>query len=268
LQTSARPSYGYRVDLLLAPAFRVLRQAPSSLSGDAALLLAGVHPPPRTEHGENIPADTPFVLTVNHYDRPGLAAWWGASTMLCAIAARRTREPRDVHLAMAREWWYPAGFGRAIKQPLTRWFFGHLAKTYGLVTLPPALDRPEFRGQGALAIRRAIALTRRNPPELVGLAPEGHTGDGLALCRPPAGAGGLVLLLTHQDIPILPVGIYEDEDWQLTASFGPPYVLTVPPNMNKKEQDARAASQVMVQIGRQLPERMWGEYSTEIRAKR
>ncbi|MCL4394803.1 MAG: hypothetical protein M1482_08395, partial [Chloroflexi bacterium] len=214
----------------------------------------------------NIPPEGPFVLTVNHYDRPGLGAWWGMSVVACAIAARRTREPRQVHLAMAREWWYPGGIGRAIKQPLTRWLFGHLAKTYGLVTLPPVLNRPEFRGQGAFAIKRALALTLRKPPELIGLAPEGRTGDRLALCRPPAGAGGLVLLLTHQHIPILPAGIFEDDDALLTARFGAPFALTVPRSLSKEERDARAVCQLMVQIGRQLPERMWGAYSEEVRA--
>jgi hypothetical protein len=237
---------------------------PSSISRDATLLLRNVRPAPRVLNAENIPPDSPFVLTVNHYDHPGLGAWWGASVMLCAVAARRTREPREVRFAIAREWWYPSGFGRAFKQPLTRWFFGQVAKTYGLITLPPVLE--EFRGQAAPEIRRALALTRGNHPQLVGLAPEGRTGPNLSLCEPPAGAGLFLQLLTHDTIPCLPAGIFEDTTFALTVNFGAPFQLRVQRGLPRDERDRQAARRVMVEIGKLLPERMWGVYREEIGA--
>jgi len=259
------PRYSYLYHLLFLPALRVLFGIPSSASRDAALLLQGAQPAPRTLNPENIPPDSPFVLALNHYDRPGLAAWWGAAVIICAIAAHRTREPREIHLAMAREWWYPGGLGRAVKQPLTHWFFGQIAKTYGMFRLPPVIGNSEFRGEGTIAVRRALALTRSDPPQLVGLAPEGRTGDRLSLCQPPAGAGLFMLMLTHEAIRILPVGIFEDDaDGVLTLRFGKPFQLCVPRQMPREERDACAARRVMIEIGRLLPERMWGAYREHI----
>lgn len=254
----------YPVPLLIPPALRVLLGIASPLHRDAALLLQGAHPRPRVLNVGHIPPEGPFVLAVNHYDHPGLGAWWGVATILCAIAEHRSREPRDVHFAMAREWWYPSGFGRWVKQPLTRWFFGQLAKSYGIIRLPPVLGTDEFRGQGAMEVRHAAKLTRGPSPQLVGLAPEGHTGENLNLCEPPDGAGLFLLMLTHDAVPCLPAGLYEDEDGVLTANFGPPFPLQVPRTLPRETRDRAAAQTVMVEIGKLLPERMWGVYQGEI----
>ncbi|MCX7838204.1 MAG: hypothetical protein N2559_01925, partial [Anaerolineae bacterium] len=213
----------------------------------------------------HIPPQSSFILTVNHYDRPELAAWWGIAAMVTAVAAHRTAEPRDVHFAMAREWWYPRGVGKWFKQPFTRWFFSRISRAYGTIPLPPALEMEEFRGQGALAIRRALALMRGERPALFGIAPEGRTGPNLALCRPPRGAGLFLLMLTHDRIPILPVGLYEDDnDRVLTVRFGAPYALRVPRDLPRDERDEVAARRVMTEIGKLLPARMWGVYREEI----
>ncbi|MBM3127076.1 MAG: hypothetical protein FJ009_00390 [Chloroflexi bacterium] len=256
------PRYAYSLRLLL-PLLRVGLGIRSSLSRDGALLLRGAHPPPRVLHPENIPPASPFILTINHYDRPGLGAWWTVAALVTAIAARRARDPREIHFAMAREWWYPRGFRKWIKQPLTRWFFGQIGKAYGTIRLPPALGLEEFRGAGAPAIRGALALTRGDNPELVGIAPEGHTGAGFALRQPPRGAGLFLLLLTRDHIPILPAGIFED-DGVLTVNFGAPFLLRVPRDLARDERDAGAARQVMVALGALLPERMWGAYREEV----
>jgi hypothetical protein len=258
------PGYHYSLRLVIS-FLRVLCGIRSSLSADAALLLSGAHPSPRILAPENIPAAPPFVLTINHYDRPGLGAWWSAAILATAIAARRTRELREIRLAMAREWWYPGGFGKFVKQPLTRWFFGQIGKTYGTILLPPALDSGQFRGEGTLAIRGALALTRGENPALVGIAPEGHTGAEFALRRPPPGAGLFLHLLTHDQIPILPAGIFEDDNQALTVRFGAPFDLRLPRDLPRDERDTAAARQVMVAIGKLLPERMWGAYREEIR---
>ncbi len=255
--------YPLPVHLLLLPAAKVLFGISSSLSRDATLVLKWARPRPRVLHPENIPPDSPFVLVVNHYDRPGLGAWFGVAVVTGAVARRRVHEPREIHFAMAREWWYPSGFGRAFKQPFTAWLFGRLAATYGLIRLPPVLDREEFRGQGAPEIRRALALTHGACPQLVGLAPEGRTGEGLGLCQPPAGAGRLVLLLSHDAVPILPVGLYEEPDGALTANFGATVRLDLG-RVPRSERDARVTRKVMVEIGKLLPERMWGAYHDEI----
>lgn len=257
------PRYVYSPRLLL-PLVRVLRGIPSSLSHDAALMLQGAHPPPRALNAQNIPPASSFFVVFNHYDRPGLGAWWGIAPIATTVAARRTREPREVHFMMAREWHYASGFNHWVKQPLVRWFFAQFAKTYGLIKLPPAFDTIEFRGQGVSAMRRAYALTRRDPPALIGVAPEGNTGAELGLCHPPRGAGLMLVLLPHDTMPVLPVGIFEDADQILNVNFGAPFRLAVPPQLSKDERGRQAARQVMVQIGKLLPERMWGVYRQEI----
>ncbi len=88
------------------------------------------------------------------------------------------------------------------------------------------------------------------------------------LCEPPEGAGLFLLMLTHDTVPILPVGLYEDEnaDGVLTANFGPPFPLHVPRALPREERDRAAKRAVMVAIGRTLPERMWGVYRENILA--
>ncbi len=259
------PRYPYPFPQLVLPALRVLLGLASSIGRDAALMVRGIRPTPRILGADHIPAATPFVLVMNHYDRPGLGAWWGALLILNAISSQRTREPREVHIAITREWWYPRGLGRALKQPLTRWFFERLSKSYGLVLLPPVMGNGAIRGDGAIGIRRALALTRTDPPQLVGLAPEGRTGEHGALCKPPRGAGLFLAALSRNEIPFLPAGIFEDDERVLAVQFGEPFRLCIDRTLPRERQDAQAACSVMVQIGRLLPERMWGVYDTEIR---
>jgi hypothetical protein len=262
-EPAAKPQYRYSLRLF-APVLRVLSGRPSSISRDAALLLRGAHPTPRVLNTENIPDSSPFLLLINHYDRPGLGAWWGAATIATTVAARRTHEPRDIRMVMAREWWYPGGFGKLVKQPLTRWAFRQIAQAYGILTLPPVIE--EYRGQGGLDVRRALAVTRGNHPALVCISPEGRTGPNLSLCRPPNGAGLFLLMLTHDTIPCLAAGIFEDETKTLNVNFGVPFKLDVPRCLPKEERDRQTAKQAMVEIGKLLPERMWGAYQDDIRS--
>lgn len=255
------PRYHHSLRLLI-PALRVLRGKPSSISHDAALLLRGAHPTPRVLRIENIPACAPFLLIINHYDRPGLGAWWGGGVIATTVAARRTRDPREIRMVMTREWWYPGGFGRLVKQPLTRWAFAQIARAYGILTLPPVLDA--YRGQGGLDVRRIIAVTRGDNPSLVAIAPEGHTGPNLSLCQPPDGAGLFLLMLTHDTMPCLPAGIFEDATNTLTVNFGAPFKFDVPKKLPKEERDHESARQAMIEIGKLLPEKMWGVYATDI----
>ncbi len=256
----SNPPSHYRYSFrLLGPALRAIMSKPSSISNDSALLLRGAHPTPRALHIDNIPKSSPFLLIVNHYDRPGLGAWWGAATIATTIATRCNREMRMV---MAREWWYPKGFGRLVKQPLTRWAFGQIARAYGILTLPPVID--EYRGQGGLDVRRVLAVTHGDNPALIVIAPEGRTGPNLSLCQPPNGAGLFLLMLTHDTIPCLPAGLYEDETSTLTVNFGVPFKLDAPQKLPKEERDYAAVRQAMIEIGKLLPQKMWGVFATDI----
>ncbi len=201
---------------------------------------------------------------MNHYESARVPTWWGGLLMTRAIAAARTCEPRQPRWLMTREWWYPGGLGRAVKQPATRWFFARLARVYGLVLLPPVLDGDLTRGEGVAGIRQALALTRGPQPQLLGIAPEGHTGPGGRLKEPPQGTGLFLLLLTHGTVPCLPVGWYEDEAQTLRIQFGAPFQLYVPRSGDRQARDRAAAAQAMTAIGRLLPERLWGAYHSTI----
>ncbi|MBI3914845.1 MAG: hypothetical protein HY327_11760 [Chloroflexi bacterium] len=254
------PRYAYPIRLLLIPALRVLLGIQSSISRDAALLLRGARPAPRILNAGHVPPASPFICVFNHYDRAGLGAWWSGALIAHAIAQQRAREPRDAHFLMTSHWWYPGGWEKTLKQPATRWLFGRLAKAYGIVLLPPVID--EYRGTAAPALKRAIALTRGENPQLIALAPEGMTGAGQALREPPQGAGLFLQLLSHDAIDFLPAGIYEASD-ALTLQFGAPFRLNVPRGFARNAKDREIARKVMVEIGKCLPERMRGVYGNE-----
>lgn len=262
---SPHPHYPYPPHLLFVPVLRVLIGLHSRPSQDAATLLAHVRPQPRVHNAQNIPPDSPFVLVFNHYDRPGLGAWWGPVVLAHSIAKARRHAPREIHYVMVREWWYPGGWGRAFKQPLTNWFFGRLARAYGFLRVPPVLDARDFRGEGATSVRAALRLTRGKQPQLVGLAPEGRTGPSQSLCVPPPGTGLFLLMLTHGTVPCLPAGIYEEDDCALAVNFGRPFSLFVAGELERPARDCAAARRVMVEISRLLPERMRGMFAEEAR---
>jgi hypothetical protein len=259
-----RPPYKNVPRVIVSVLWQLARGAPASLTLIERLLFAGMTPPPRVRGVELIPSESPFVAIFNHYESARVAAWWGPLQMTRAIAEHRTREPRQVRWLMTREWWYPSGFGRAVKQPLTHLLFARLAQVYSLVPVPPVLPGDLTRGDGVAGVRHALALTRGLEPELVGLAPEGNTGPGGALQEPPSGVGLFLLLLTREEIPLLPIGWYEDEPRVLTISFGVPFQLHVPRMKDRHARDRAAATQAMTAIGRVLPERLWGAYSSQI----
>lgn len=258
----SRPHYRHSLRMLF-PFLSALLGRPASLSRTCALLIQDAPIPPRVLNTQNIPATGDLILALNHYDRPGMGMWWSGALAVATIAHYRT-DPREFHPVMVREWWYPpGGFGRMVKQPLTRWAFRQFAKAYKIALLPPALD--EYKGTGGIDVRRVLALTRGDKPELVAMAPEGYAGKNGTLKHPPDGAGLFLLLLSHDTIPFLPVGIFEDDENHLTANFGAPFMLCVPRTLARAERDREAARQAMVQIGMLLPEKLWGAYREDIK---
>lgn len=257
-------------------AWQLAKGAPASLNTLGARLFGGMIPPPSVTGRQYIPSDSPFILVFNHYENREIASWWGPFLMTRIIAGCLERpkwnvsgenshgDPWQVRWLMAREWWYPGGFGRLVKQPLTRLLFRRLAQVYGFIRVPPVLAGDITRGEGVTGVRQALALTRGAHPVLVGLAPEGHTGPGGALKEPPDGVGSFLLLLTHNAIPLLPVGWYQDETGVLRINFGPPVRLIDEGTRDRRARDRAAATQAMVAIGRLLPERLQGAYRKEM----
>ncbi len=235
---------------------------PVGISSVAINLFQDVVHPPRILGAGSIP-ETPFVLVFNHYESSRAAAWWGPLLMGRVIAEHRAHEPREVRFVMAREWAY-SGWAHYIKEPLTHALFARLAQVYGLILVPPVLDGDPNRGEGVGGVRQALALTRGANPQLIGIAPEGHTGPEGMLKEPPQGAGLFLLLLTHDTIPCFPVGWWDEPDRTITIKFGSPFQLTIPRIKDRQERDRMAATRVMVEIGKLLPERLWGAYRQPI----
>ncbi|HXG35613.1 MAG TPA: hypothetical protein VNL15_01445, partial [Dehalococcoidia bacterium] len=102
-----------------------------------------------------------------------------------------------------------------------------------------------------------VAEKQREP---IALFPEA-IGHG-KLIRPPAAVGAFLLLLSEHGLPMLPVGIYED-DGVLSARFGEPFFVDVR-GIGKEKRAEAARDQVMVAIGRLLPPHLWGAYSAEV----
>ena len=246
--------------LVTRAAFEIARGTRTSLHPLAARTHRILYPPPQILDAEHIPTDRPFVLVFNHYSTARLAAWWGPLVALDVIASRRTHAPFELQFVMAQEWIYTTRLGRAIKQPLTRWLFARIARVYGLVTVAPVADGAYTRGQAVVGVRRALELTREEPPALLALAPEGQSGAKAALCEPPPGAGIFLLLLTREKIPLLPLGIYEMNN-TLTLRFGEPFLLCDSRAAARAERDRAAATCVMQTLAALVPPELRAMYA-------
>jgi 1-acyl-sn-glycerol-3-phosphate acyltransferase len=248
--------YRFRISLILKFIWAVLRGRTRDLAADVEATLMGARPQPQVLNDDHIPPEGPFVLVANHYERPGLKVFWGGMLVSHAVFQRRTAG-RSLHWLMTSEWYnYRLG---PIPVPVSvlRWLFRRIGRVYGLVIVPRAAER----GVGRAAAVRTILDVVRGRGEAIGLFPEA-IGTG-RLIRPAPGVGQFLLSLSSRGIPILPVGIFEEEG-RLTAAFGPPFSIEVPSDVGKEERERRAAEQVMVSIGRLLPAELWGVYAEAI----
>lgn len=237
-----------------------MRGTRAPFSARAAEFAQAFFPPPRVLGTQHIPAAAPFLLVFNHFETARVAAWWAPLLAAHVIAAQRVASSRELHFVMTREWWYPGGWGRYVKQPLVQWIIARLARIYDFVTVPPILDAVSTRGEGAVSVRRAVAMTRGEAPALLAIAPEGRSGRNGALCEPPRGAGIFLLWLTHEQIPLLPLGIYQ-ENATLTLQFGAPFMLHDSRARDRLERDRAAVICVMQAIAVLLPEALHGMYA-------
>jgi hypothetical protein len=97
------------------------------------------------------------------------------------------------------------------------------------------------------------AKMTKNP--VIGLAPEGRDADNGELQDPPPGLGRFVQHLSHLGLPILPVGIWE-QDGRLCLRFGPLYCLPTVTGKKAEARDLEVSALVMRKIAALLPEEM------------
>ena len=202
--------------------------------------------PPKILQSQYIPETGPALVVTNHYSRPGFAAWWIALAISAAM-------PVEVHWLMTSAWTHLGPLA-----PASRWLFPRLARVYGFTPTPPMPPDPAEVADRAQAVRQVLRVAR-NPGAVIGLAPEGRDQPAGVLGAPPAGSGRFIRQLAKNCHPILPVGVYEDQDG-LCLRFGPPFELARLASPIPLEVDGDTSRQVMVAIARQLPERLRGVY--------
>jgi len=258
------PRYHIPVDYATIVLWDIVRGRRRSISADAEWFLKKIGLRYRLEGIEHIPARGAALVLMNHYTRPGLDAWWVALCVALAVArARQADAPREVQWIMASEWTFDDLLRTLVKAPVSRVLLPRIARTYGLITVAPAVLGPLRATDRADSIRRYIALAREAARRggLLGLAPEG--GDtphpDRSPAAPPKGAGRFMLLLAQAGLPFLPVGLFEEDD-VLVARFGETFDLAAPRGMSKDDLDAWASREVMGRIARLLPVGMRGEF--------
>ena len=212
----------------------------------------------RIEGLDNVPKEGSFIPVMNHYGRRGLRPYHCAMVVTTAVASVRPGLP-EIRWAFTSEY-----LGRRIGPVpiplwLIRWTFRRAARVYDFVVIP----RREELVMGRAAALRRFARTVAHDP--IGLTPEGLRGTG-PLVEPPPGNGLFLASLSRPGIPLLPVGLWEEDD-ALVVRFGAPFGLDVPRNLSREEQDRAAREIVMVAIGHELPPPYWGDYSEIIAQK-
>jgi hypothetical protein len=198
---------------------------------------------------DHVPAAPSFVIVSNHYGRPGLKPYHSALVITGLLAQAR---PAVTHVrwVLTSEW-----FGRRlgpvpIPPAIYRWTFRRVARLCGLAIMPRRAGEVVAR---AAALRDIVRALRH---EVVGLMPE--AGGSGTLRQPLEGSGLFLESLARRGTPILPAGVWDDGD-TLVVSFGPPLALS-PAGKDRLERDRTAGEQMMIAIGRLLPERQWGVY--------
>jgi hypothetical protein len=252
----ARPRRVYRFPRLpfagWIPQFLAGRRR--SFARDSRTTMDGNPPPPRVLGLEHVPPEGVFILVMNHYDRDGLPIHFCAMAVSAAVGERR-RCSSEIRWVITSEW-----YGRRVGlMPIPvwfiRWVFRRIARIYGLVVMPRAAERTAGR---AAAIRRVAEIVRAG--ETIGLVPEA-LGKGILIEAVP-GSGLFLLSLSRGRVPIVPAGLWEEDD-ALVVRFGEPFTPEVEAG-EREEQDRQARERVMVAIGRLLPEEYWGFYAPAI----
>ena len=259
------PRYSLSIPLLLRIAVSALLNKPRSFQRDALNLIDRLQPPLQVYGREHIPDNKDFILTINHYTRPGFGAWW------LALAVSAVME-HEIHWMMTGAWTFPDKWYAALLQPLSQRLFSRLAEIYGFTTTPPMPPNPSEVQSRSESVRRVMKAARQSTKPVIGLSPEGRDFPGGVLGQPPNGVGRFIYQLHKPHYAILPVGVYE-EDGALCVHFGKPYRLGDPHShatgeidpitfrlITQRQIDLLLSRTVMRHIAVLLPKRLHGAF--------
>jgi 1-acyl-sn-glycerol-3-phosphate acyltransferase len=257
---SGAPPPGYRYGPRYRPSWEnvlrgiiyILLARPRSLAHDALWAMTDMPLPPRARGLDHVPEKPPFVVVTNHYERPGL---WMAWPALYVAQLIQERTGRDTHWIAIEEWESFSLWGVPIPTVVTRAVFERTFRTYGILAMPSPRASMTAR---AGSLRSAAHQVKEG--HIVGLMPEGDVGPTPELLEAREGVGAFLLLLAGAGAPILPVGLYE-EDEHLVAHFGAPFELAPPPELARADRDSWARQRVMHAIRDLLPRPLWGVYT-------
>jgi hypothetical protein len=249
------PRYAYPARVVLGLVRDGLLGRRRTFQTDARRCIAGLNPPLRVLGLECVPHEGCYVITLNHYYRPGFGAQWTA----LAISASLTPPVRWI---MTHELTFPGHWIAPLGMPVSRFLLGRAARTYDFIPMPPMPPRRRDVEARAAAVREAVRFVRQTPHAILALAPEGGDQPAGCLSMPPSGTGRFCLLLAAAGMAFQPVGVYESEG-ALTLNFGPPYELELVLPKSADDKDRLAARAVMSHIGPLLPIELRGEFSAE-----
>lgn len=246
------PVYPTPWKLLPSLATAMLFRRQRSFHKDASTAVNLLQPPLEVRGKEHIPASGPFLLTLNHYGRPGFMAWWLVFSLSATL-------PVEVHWVMTGAWIFPGKWYETLVGRLTAWLFRQIARVYDFTNMTPiAPFSNEVEGR-ARSVRRALEHARQVPLPVIGLAPEGRNHPGAVLGPLPPGVGRFIAKLAPHCKVILPAGIFE-LDTHPCLQFGAPYRLEWPASLSGAALDTHIGQIVMRAIAAQLPESLRGEY--------
>jgi len=220
---------------------------------DARACISRLIPPLQVICRENIPASGGYVITVNHYYRPGFAAQWIALAISSVV-------PSDIHWIITGELTFPDKWYAPLGMPVSRFILKRGALVYGFTAMPPMPPRPRDVEARAASVRAVLDYAKQTKDPIIGLAPEGGDQIGGKLTVPAPGAGRFGLLLAARGLKFAPVGVYES-DGELCLHFGEVYDLSISRNLSSDEKDKQAAQIMMEHIAALLPSNLRGEFT-------
>ena len=244
------PSYRLKLLALAKILFSLLTGRGRDFSSDARDLIKGFTPAPLFNNLHTIPIDGSYLVTLNHYSRPGFLIFWAATALSAAL-------PKTPVWLMTSAWTDRTKGLDQVRTWLTRKLFARLARIYGFVATPPMPPIPEENAERAPSIRKLDCRLRAHPKSILCLAPEGMDFPGGILGFPPDGTGKFILHVLENLKRILPVGVYE-EDGKLILNFGDAYELDT--KALRVMDDKEISILVMKKIAALLPARLRGAY--------